>query len=62
MARKTITVSDLSGQELTNSNHARITVILRDSRYEIDAMEAELVDLLKVARKSKRPGRKATTA
>lgn len=58
MAKKTILVSDLTGAEIKNSEHARVVVTHGRDRYEADVAIGELSELLAVARKGKQRGRK----
>jgi len=59
MAQKTVTVSDITGEEI-NGDSAKITIVSSaepNARYVIDASLAEVSDLVAVAHKQKRRGR-----
>jgi hypothetical protein len=58
MARKTITVSDISGEPITDSDHAKVVITHGRDRYETDVSLAEIQNLVDVSRKTKRRGRK----
>lgn len=61
MARKTIYVSDISGQEIEDGKGAKIRIAFDDARrgsYEIDATADEAEELAKKGTKVARRGRK----
>lgn len=62
MARKTITVSDLSGKTVADSELARVTIDHGSKRFIVDALFEEVQELTKAGRKIDRPGRKAKVA
>lgn len=63
MAQKTIIVSDLSGKEIADSDHARVTIDAKGRRYIVDALFDEVRDLTQAAsKKGHRPGRKKAPA
>jgi len=65
MARKTIRVSDLSGDEIKDGQGAVIRVSFDDARrgnYEIDATAEEAAELGKKGRQTARRGRKPKAA
>lgn len=59
MAKKTVTVSDLTGKVLNNGNtHARITIITSDAVFVGDAHVSEIKDLTSKLTKQGKRGRK----
>ncbi|MEZ5101967.1 MAG: hypothetical protein R3C15_19635 [Thermoleophilia bacterium] len=61
MARKTIFVSDISGQEIPDGKAAKIRITFEDARrgiFEIDATAEEAEELAKKGVKVARRGRK----
>ena len=65
MAKKTIRVSDLSGDEIETGSGATITVKFADARrgvYVLDVTEAEAEDLGSKGRKQARRGRRPKSA
>jgi hypothetical protein len=66
MAKKTVLVSDLSGQEIQDTGGASIRITFRDARrgsYELDVTgdEPEIATLMAKGRKVARRGRKPAT-
>lgn len=62
MARKTILVSDLSGEEIQNGGGASVQITLEskpDSRFIAEVSAAEIQNLLDVAVETKKRGRPA---
>lgn len=65
MARKTIFVSDLSGQELAEGKGASITIRFQDARkgvYVLDVTDGEAEELAAKGRKQARRGRQPKVA
>jgi len=65
MAKRTIRVSDLSGEEIRDGNGAKIRVSFDDARrgtYEIDATAEEAAELGKKGRQTARRGRRPKAA
>jgi hypothetical protein len=65
MARKTIFVSDLSGNEIPEDRGAQITIKFADARkgtYVLDVTEEEAEELGRNGRKQARRGRKPKAA
>jgi hypothetical protein len=65
MARKTIFVSDLSGQSIPEGKSATITIRFTDARkgvYVLDVTEQEAEELGRQGRKQARRGRPPKTA
>lgn len=61
MAKRTVFVSDLSGDQITDGKAARITINFQDARkgtYVLDVTEEEAEELGKKGRKQARRGRK----
>lgn len=61
MARKTIRVSDLSGEEISDNRGATIRITFDDARrgsYQIDATAEEAAELGKKGRQTARRGRR----
>lgn len=58
MAQKSVLVSDISGETISNGTAMKVTITSDDGkRFELDAASAELEHLLSVARPAKRRGR-----
>ena len=65
MARKTILVSDLSGQEINDADAARVTISYADARkgqVVLDVRAAEVDDLASKGTKHARRGRRSREA
>jgi hypothetical protein len=65
MARKTILISDLSGEEIEEGKAAKIRITFEDARrgsYEIDCTAEEAEELARKGRRVARRGRPKTTA
>lgn len=65
MAKKTLTVSDLSGQTVAEGKGATITIRFADARkgiYVLDATDAEADELGQKGRKQARRGRRPANA
>jgi hypothetical protein len=65
MARKTVFVSDLSGDEIQNGCAATITIKFQDARkgtYVLDVTDEEAEDLGRKGRKQARRGRRPKVA
>ena len=67
MARKTVLVSDLSGEEVTESNGGKLRLTFNDARrgaYELDVTgnEPEVKALIEKGRKVAKRGRPKTAA
>lgn len=60
MARKTVLVSDLSGREIPEGQHALVAITVTGSRYTADVIKDEVENLLAVAAKGKKRGRPST--
>ena len=61
MARKTVVVSDLSGESIPEGGAATVTIRFNDARkgvYVLDLIEQEAGDLGKKGRKQARRGRR----
>lgn len=61
MAKSTIIVSDLSGVQLSPEQHALVTITVGGARYKADLALAEVEHIVAVARKLRKPGRKASS-
>lgn len=61
MARKTMLVSDLSGEPLDEANSARVVITIDGDRYDLDVKRKEIEHFLVVGRKTKVRGRKKQT-
>lgn len=62
MARKTILVSDLSGEEIKNGDGASVQITLEskpNARYLVEVAAPEIQNLLDVAIETKKRGRPA---
>lgn len=62
MARKTILVSDLSGQEITNGDAASVQITLEskpNARFIAEVSASEIQNLLDVSVETKKRGRPA---
>ncbi len=59
MARTTILVSDVSGQQIPEGEYVHVAITDGSNRYDLDAMASEVTALIEKARKTKRRGRKA---
>lgn len=57
MARKTVLVSDLSGNEIPDDQHVELVANFRGDRYTADVLKEEVSQLLAVATKGRRRGR-----
>jgi hypothetical protein len=58
MAQKSVLVSDISGETISNGTAMKVTLSASDGRrFELDASEAELETLIAAARPAKRRGR-----
>jgi hypothetical protein len=65
MAKKTVRVSDISGQEIEDGKGATIRVTFEDARrgnYEVDATAEEAVEIGRKGRQVARRGRRPKTA
>jgi hypothetical protein len=65
MAKRTIFVSDLSGDQISDGKAARITIHFADARkgtYVLDVTEEEAEELGKKGKKQARRGRKPKAA
>lgn len=65
MARKSIFVSDLSGDEIPEGKGAKVRIVFSDSRrgaYELDVTDEEAVKLGKNGRQTARRGRRPRAA
>jgi len=65
MARKTILVSDLSGDEIEEGKSAKIRITFEDARrgsYELDVSADEAAELGRKGRQVARRGRKPASA
>jgi len=61
MARKSIFVSDLSGEEIPEGKGAKIRIVFNDARKgsaELDVTDAEAEELARTGRKGARRGRR----
>jgi hypothetical protein len=61
MARRTLFVSDLSGEEIRDGEAAHVQIILDSkpaSRFHLEVLESEIEPLLVAAREQKKRGRK----
>lgn len=58
MARQTVLVSDLSGEQIPDGEYVHIAITDGQTRYDIDARQSEVSELIEKGRKSKRRGRK----
>ncbi len=58
MARKTVFVSDISGEPLDITQAAHVTITSNGDRWTLDVKRSEVETLIQVGRKSKTPGRK----
>lgn len=57
MARKTVLVSDLSGKEIPEGQHALVAITVNGSRYSADVIREEVDHLIQVAAQGKKRGR-----
>ncbi len=62
MARSTILVSDISGEQIPEGEYVHVSVTDGSNRYDLDARNTEVAELIAKARKSKKRGRKAKAA
>jgi hypothetical protein len=62
MASRAVLVSDLSGVEVSEKDHARVVVQFGSKRVELDTSVAEVENLIKAGRETKKRGRPAKTA
>jgi hypothetical protein len=62
MARRTILVSDLSGEQIPEGKYVHVAITDGSNRYDLDAVDDEVAELMAKGRKSKRRGRKAKSA
>lgn len=62
MALRQLFVSDISGEEIRNGEHATVSVTYDETQYTVDARFEEVQHLIANARKSKKRGRKANKA
>jgi hypothetical protein len=62
MARKTIFVSDLSGESLDEASAAKVAITCNGDRFELDVKTTEVEHLIAVAHKTKVRGRKKKAA
>ena len=65
MSSKTVTVSDVSGQEIVPGNAARVTISLDrlpDVRFILEVDESEITPLVNAGRTEKKRGRKPKVA
>jgi len=61
MATQTITVSDISGKQIPEDQHAQVTITVRNATYRLDALEAEVAELTAKGRKTSKRGRPRKT-
>ncbi|GIV03704.1 MAG: hypothetical protein KatS3mg015_2534 [Fimbriimonadales bacterium] len=57
MARKTVLISDLSGDPIAENDYARVTIMHGSSRYVLDVRVQEITNLIESGRSTKKPGR-----
>jgi hypothetical protein len=65
MARKSIFVSDLSGDEIPEGKGAKVRIVFADSRrgaYELDVTDEEAAELGRKGRQTARRGRRPKSA
>jgi hypothetical protein len=62
MARTTILVSDISGEQIPEGEYVHVAITEGATRYDVDAIRSEIQELIEKGRKSKRRGRKAKAA
>jgi hypothetical protein len=62
MARKTVLVSDLSGEEIPEGKYVHVAISDGSNRYDLDVIDDEVAELVAKGRKSKRRGRKGKSA
>lgn len=58
MARTTILVSDLSGQQIAEGDYVHVAITEGATRYDLDVIKSEVQELIDKGRKTKRRGRK----
>lgn len=61
MAKQQVLVSDLSGTPVSNGDEARIIIVAKGKRWELDAAASEVEDLTSKARETKKRGRPRKT-
>lgn len=62
MARTTVLISDLSGEQILEGEYVHVAITDGANRYDLDARNSEVAELIAKARKSKRRGRKKKAA
>lgn len=62
MARQTVLVSDLSGAQIPDGKYVHVAITDGSNRYDLDALDDEVAELIAKARKTKRRGRKKNNA
>lgn len=62
MARATVLISDLSGEHIPDGEYVHVAITDGSNRYDLDARNSEVAELIAKARKSKRRGRKPKTS
>lgn len=62
MAKQQVLVSDLSGDPIDNGEEAKITVVVKGRRWELDVAATEVADLISKGRETKRRGRPPKSA
>ena len=58
MARQTVLVSDISGEQIPDGKYVHVAITDGSNRYDLDALEDEVSELIAKARKSKKRGRR----
>lgn len=62
MARTTVLISDISGQQIPEGEYVHVAITDGTARYDLDAINSEVAELIAKGRKSKRRGRKKASA
>lgn len=62
MARTTVLVSDVSGEQIPEGEYVHVAITDGSNRYDIDAIKSEVQELIDKGRQSKRRGRKRKNA
>ena len=62
MARTTVVVSDISGKQIPDGQYVHVAITDGSNRYDLDALDSEVAELIAKARPTKRRGRKKKVA
>jgi len=62
VARTTVLVSDISGKQIPEGEYVHVAITDGNNRYDLDALNSEVEQLMSKARKTKRRGRKKVAA